>query len=218
MGHIINPVSFRLSKSTFWISSWNNITKKNYKMFIFEDQHLKKVINWFRRFYIWKIFNIYISDINIIRNNNKLVVNLNMGIFDYYYTNRKHKIYPNYLKRLYTDYKIKKLYNKGSKKILNNSIGSYMKYYINYWNDFLDIFKKDLRVWGRCNDLINLNKIKYIKKNKIKKYIKIKNVKEINRNSYVQDFINIKGKLALRLEEKKKKKKTKKIFFFKRKT
>ena len=78
MGYLVNPITYRLSKSKYWISSWNNITKKNLKNFFLEDNNLLKFYNWLKFVLQWKKLKIDIFNIYILKSYKSLILNFDV--------------------------------------------------------------------------------------------------------------------------------------------
>ena len=115
MGHLVNPITYRLSKSKYWISSWNNITKKNYKLFFLEDYNIIKFYNWIKVIINWNKLNLEILPLNIIKTYKMMIINLNL-------LNDDNKFLINDIKS--KKYKLKKYYNQSKKYIFK----SFLKY------------------------------------------------------------------------------------------
>jgi hypothetical protein len=204
MGHIVNPISYRLSRSKFWLSSWNNISKKNYKILIFEDHNLIRIFNWFREFNMWKKFNITITNINFLKFYNKLVININMGLLDYYYSSRYLKNLPLYQRNQYLKLRVNNLYNSGKKSVLKNVLGKFIKYYISKWGYLLFIIKNNAKFSIQYHKRLKLVKSIYKISNVYNKYnniilnkkeYKLKNNKENNNTRLSFHELNLKNKL-----------------------
>lgn len=85
-----------------------------------------------------------LSIANYIKLYNKLIININLGILNYY------KVYFDkvgvmnfYLKDKYTNYKIRNFYNKASKNLVKSYLGRYINYFINYHSNKLDLFTNE---------------------------------------------------------------------------
>jgi len=95
MGHLVNPITYRLSKSQFWISSWNCITKKNYKNLFLEDYNLIKFLEWLKIVINWKKLNIDLVSYNITKTFKLLFINIlfiNDNMYPYLSKQKKSKI------------------------------------------------------------------------------------------------------------------------------
>ena len=76
MGHLINPITYRLGKTKFWNFTWSNITKKNYKNFISEDLNFNKFVKWLCSILSWTKIGVFISDFNVIKTYNTLDISI----------------------------------------------------------------------------------------------------------------------------------------------
>lgn len=79
MGHLVNPVSLRLSINSFWNSNWVLNNNFNYINIFKKDYLLFQFLNWFIKKTKFIKFNILISHYKIYRVNNLVFINL------YYY-------------------------------------------------------------------------------------------------------------------------------------
>ncbi len=79
MGHLVNPVSLRLSVNSFWNSTWSLVNSFNYANLFKKDYTLFQFLNWFIKKSKFGKFNIIISHYKVYRVSNRLIVNL------YYY-------------------------------------------------------------------------------------------------------------------------------------
>lgn len=76
MGHLINPISFRLSVNSFWNSNWILINNFNYINIFKKDFTLFHFLNWFLKKSELIEYNIIISHYKIYRINNLIYINL----------------------------------------------------------------------------------------------------------------------------------------------
>lgn len=67
MGHLINPVTYRLGKTKFWNFAWVNKTKKNYKNFLIEDLNFYKFSKWLFSILSWEKIGVFIYDFKLIK-------------------------------------------------------------------------------------------------------------------------------------------------------
>ena len=91
MGHLINPLSLRLSVNTFWNSNWVLINNFNFINVFKKDNLIFLLLNWFINKNKFTQFNILLSHYKLHRVNNNIYVNL------YYYnseTNNLKNFYP----------------------------------------------------------------------------------------------------------------------------
>ena len=79
MGHLINPVSNRLSINTFWNSNWSLINNFNYVNVFKKDYVLFQFLNWFTKKSKFGKFNIIISHYKVFRIYKNVFINF------YYY-------------------------------------------------------------------------------------------------------------------------------------
>ncbi len=79
MGHLINPVSLRLSLNSFWDSTWVVVNNFNFVSLFKKDYILFHFLNWFIKKSKFIKSNLLISHYKIYRINQKVYINL------YYY-------------------------------------------------------------------------------------------------------------------------------------
>lgn len=79
MGHLVNPISVRLSINTFWNSNWVLINNFNYVNLFKKDYLLFYFLNWFTKKTKFLKFNIVVSHYKIYKVAKKTYINL------YYY-------------------------------------------------------------------------------------------------------------------------------------
>lgn len=79
MGHLINPLSNRLSINSFWNSNWSLVNTFNYVNLFKKDFILFQFLNWFTRKPKFGKFNIIISHYKVFRIFGKISINF------YYY-------------------------------------------------------------------------------------------------------------------------------------
>lgn len=72
MGHLINPITYRLGKTKFWNFTWVNKTKKNYKRLLIEDLNFNKISKWLLSILSWHKIGVFIHDFKIIKRYNSL--------------------------------------------------------------------------------------------------------------------------------------------------
>lgn len=85
---LVNPVSFRLSVSVFWNSTWNLYRKGNYKYLFYSDLvFFEFFMFFFRKTLGGSFFDYYSSHIRLYRLNDKIIVNLyyHMAKDEYYF-------------------------------------------------------------------------------------------------------------------------------------
>lgn len=68
MGHLINPITYRLGKTKFWSSVWSSKTRKNYKSLLVEDLNYFKFLNWVLSVLSWNKVGIFINDFSLVKN------------------------------------------------------------------------------------------------------------------------------------------------------
>lgn len=76
MGHLVNPISFRLSINSFWNSNWALINTFNYVNLFKKDSLLFYFLNWFTKKSKFFKFNILMSHYKLYRINDNLYINL----------------------------------------------------------------------------------------------------------------------------------------------
>ncbi len=79
MGHLVNPISVRLSINTFWNSNWVLINNFNYISLFKKDYLLFYFLNWFTKKTKFLKFNVIMSHYKIYRISKETYINL------YYY-------------------------------------------------------------------------------------------------------------------------------------
>jgi hypothetical protein len=72
MGHLINPITYRLGKTKFWNFIWVNKTKKNYKNFLVEDLNFYKFSKWLFSILSWHKIGVFIHDFKVVKRYNSL--------------------------------------------------------------------------------------------------------------------------------------------------
>lgn len=144
MGHLINPITYRVGKTKFWKGVWSNVAKKNYKNFLVEDLNFYKIFKWLLSILNWSKIGISLNDFTMIKNFNYLniciyfflkKINLNF--------NNKKLFYKFSLKSLFIKFFFLKLFYKNSfktKNILQNFFKKKKKY--NYLKKKFFIYKK----------------------------------------------------------------------------
>jgi hypothetical protein len=66
MGHIVNPILFRLGHSRVWVSSWNTFNLKDFKFIYDEDYKIHSYLNWFFTIFLKKRF-LKNSNLNLLK-------------------------------------------------------------------------------------------------------------------------------------------------------
>lgn len=72
MGHLINPITYRLGKTKFWNFTWVNKSKKNYKNFLIEDLNFYKFSKWLFSILSWHKIGVFIHDFKVVKKFNSL--------------------------------------------------------------------------------------------------------------------------------------------------
>ncbi len=107
MGHLINPISTRLSINTFWSSSWVLVNNFNFINMFKKDYILFQFLNFFLRKSRYTRFNVLVSHYKIFRLTNNIFIN-----FYYYNANMEEKKYKYQVLFLAKLLKIKERKNK----------------------------------------------------------------------------------------------------------
>lgn len=158
MGHLINPISFRLYYVRYWNNVWNlNFNNYNYSYLNITDYFINLLLIKFFKSYLNSIKNgiIYLN-VKIIRSYYKIIYNI--FIHDSFYDMMISKIYKNIKKFLFPRF----YYNK-VKNIFLTKVSLYLNYFIR------KLYKKKYKI--RFFLKINFNKIsKKLLLNKNKKY------------------------------------------------
>lgn len=156
MGHLVNPISLRLSINTFWNSNWILINNFNYINIFKRDFTLFHFLNWFIKKSKLTDFNIIISHYKIYRIHKYIYINLYYynanfeGITYKYHVLQAHKLW------------ISKNLNK-SKKILSFNFNHIYKYIFRYllfnmhWTLILNKINIYLKRINKCNDTYFFN-------------------------------------------------------------
>lgn len=150
MGHLINPITYRVGKTKFWSFTWANVTKKNYKKFLIEDLNFRKYIKWLFFILQWEKVGIFLHDFKLIKNFNNIDVSL-------FFFMKKLKLSGSY-KKSYFNFFVK------------NSFVNFFFKFLFYKKSIkhLSLFKKQ----PKKNLNIKLIKHKRLKRSKIKKILK----------------------------------------------
>ena len=201
---LINPVSFRLSISIFWNSTWSIYKNYNYKYLFYSDLvFFEFFMFFFKKTLNLRFLDFYPSHIRLYRLNNKTIVNL-------YYHIAKEEYYFDEIDWIYKDF-IKKM------PIAKKNIYTIKK------NIYVFEKRKSLRIIKKTIFKLIFKYI-YLKKNilylktslvllfkKIKKYFNIK-LWNLTKKIIKKYFLNIKNKYIylffkyIYLKNKKKKK------------
>ena len=172
MGHVVNPISFRINTNKFTNSTWSSTTKARFSPLFVNDLILTKFINWYL-----KSFEHVLLQKNLILNNIKTVLCSNLISFNVNFveinTIKKFRKKP---KKKFKFPKKKFKFNKKrrSKKNLLFQTNSLLLFYLNFYKK--KIFVK--RFYRK-----NVLK-RYIKKNKPFFRTKLNNLCVFLRNYY----------------------------------
>lgn len=171
MGHLINPVVYRLGKTKFWKGVWSNKTKKNYKNFLVEDLNFYKFFKWLLSVLNWKNLGISLNDFTLIKNFNSL--NICFYFFFKKMTlnfNLKKNFFKFSINSFFVKFFLLKLFNKNFfkiKKILFNKSFFYRKNVLNGKNYFIYKKRKILKIFFKNHIL------KKKKKNKVRSWFSV---------------------------------------------
>lgn len=175
MGHLINPISNRLSLNSFWNSNWVLINNFNYVNVFKQDYLLYQFLNWFTKKSKFGKFNIIISHYKVFRLYNNVYIN-----FYYYNAGLEEKKYHfqvkfllNLLKQKERLRRIKKYHTKEqfgsteisteSFKITNSKVRSLYTYIIKvlisnlYWYLINNSLKYYLNKLAKTKDVYHFN-------------------------------------------------------------
>ena len=76
MGHLINPLSFRLGENIFWLSTWNLTNHHKYNNISASDKYILNYVTWYlKKFYNFN-FKLKFYKIKIFRTKNKIYLNI----------------------------------------------------------------------------------------------------------------------------------------------
>lgn len=159
MGHLINPVSTRLSINSFWNSSWSLSNNFNYVNLFKKDYTLFHFLNWFIKRSRFLKSNVIISHYKIYRLKDNIFINF------YYYSaaleERNYKVQMWLFRKLIK--KIKRFKNHSSKKRLKKNpfikLKGFYKYFVKiivsnlYWY----LVTKSFSVYLKNLDIITSN-------------------------------------------------------------
>jgi hypothetical protein len=146
MGHLVNPISFRLGKTFYWNFVWSSFLKKNYRYLALQDIQFMQLFNWLLSLNTLYRFGIFFSHFKIYRLNGKLIfflyfIHVNKIGFGCgsqskvikFKKNKKPK--PIFTKpEMKKKIKVKKLKNKKISSILKSKI--YKAFIVNFYNQF----------------------------------------------------------------------------------
>lgn len=179
MGHLINPVTYRLGKTKFWNFTWVNKTKKNYKNLLIEDLNFYKFSKWLLSVLSWHKIGVFIHDFKIVKNFNSLD-------FCLFFFLRKLNLSSYYKKSFFNFFIKNNFLNFFFKTLLNKRTKSY--------NSFFLLRKKNFQ---KSNIQLIKKKRYFFKKKKILKFFlktnlsqrrKKKNKKKIWLNSFLFNY------------------------------
>ena len=176
---LINPISFRLSTSIFWNSTWSTYKNYNYKYLFYSDLvFFEFFMFFFKKTLSLKFLDFYPSHIRLYRLNDKIIVNLYYHIAkEEYYFDEIDVIYKKLHKKMLLKKK-KNLINKKNvyifqkKKILKIVKYFFFKLFLNNLNlkkNVLNLKKNLLLLWKKIKKKFDLESWNLIKKI-IKKY------------------------------------------------
>lgn len=131
MGHLVNPVTFRLSKSKFWVSNWSFYNKKNYQKYFLEDYNNFNIFKWLLSLVNYKEIGFKFLDINFIKSFKTFILNISLIFEDDYIIDVLKNDDIIYKQFLY-DWSIAKLNSKKKKSIYK--VGNKKKLYNLYLN------------------------------------------------------------------------------------
>lgn len=159
MGHLVNPLSLRLSVNSFWNSNWVIINNYNYINVFKKDYQLFTYLTWFFKKSNFEKMNIILSHYKIYRLYKRTYINL--YIYNAENQNLKYRSFITILNRFISkitynkkSYHYRKLYSKKSRFFIINKI--YKKIY-NYILKFLI----NLMFWKLMN-FINIRFLNFI--------------------------------------------------------
>lgn len=172
MGHLINPITYRLGKTKFWTSVWSNNTRKNYKNFLFEDFNLHSFLNWVLAVLSWNKIGIFVSDFNLV----KSFDSVNISFFFFInrlklFSNLKKNFYKFFLKNNFLSFFFKVLLNK--RFLLFNNFNKKKVFFLNA--NYLKLIKNKKLYYKKKKALKIFSKLvigaKKKKKNKKKQWL-----------------------------------------------
>lgn len=153
MGHLINPLSLRISVNSFWNSNWVLINNFNYINLFKKDYILFHFLNWFIKKSKFLNLNILISHYKIYRVHSKVYINL------YYYNANSEEnnivYFPIYLNKIYN----KNINKKISEVIIKSCYEYLFKFFILnlYWRLLNFSLSKYIKQLTKNNDIIFFN-------------------------------------------------------------
>lgn len=180
MGHLINPISNRLSLNSFWNSNWVLINNFNYVNVFKQDYLLYQFLNWFTKKSKFGKFNIIISHYKVFRLYNNVYIN-----FYYYNAGLEEKKYH---------FQVKFLINLLKQKERLRRIKKY--HTINQEKSIENLKVSNLKIRSLYTHIIKVlisNLYWYLINNSLKYYLgKLAKTKDIYHfNIYSLDFLNV---------------------------
>jgi hypothetical protein len=73
MGHLVNPISFRLGKTFYWNFVWSTFLKKNYRFLALQDIQFIKLFDWLLSLNTLYQFGVFFSHFKVYRFHGKLI-------------------------------------------------------------------------------------------------------------------------------------------------
>lgn len=73
MGHLVNPISFRLGKTFYWNFVWSTFLKKNYRFLALQDIQFIKLFDWLLSLNTLYQFGVSFSHFKVYRFHKKLI-------------------------------------------------------------------------------------------------------------------------------------------------
>ena len=176
MGHLINPITYRLGKTKFWNYTWVNKTKKNYKNFLIEDLNFYKFSKWLLAILSWHKIGVFIHDFKVIKNYNSLD-------FCLFFFLRKLNLLNIYKKSFYNFFLKNSFINFFFKVLLNKKIKTYNSFFIIKKKTSINLHKQ-----------IYKKKKSFFKKKKIlnfflKSFLNVKKKKKNKKKIWLNSFL-----------------------------
>jgi len=140
MGHLINPISIRLSITSYWKSTWSIYNLFSYVNLFRQDQFIFKFLEWFLNKNFFFENNYILSHYKLLKKQNIYYINL----YYYFFKDNISKLYPSLIFLFNTNLKnddnfnflLEQRFNYFNKILLTNL----------YWKLFLFIFNSYIKV------------------------------------------------------------------------
>jgi hypothetical protein len=142
MGHLINPISIRLSITSYWKSTWSTYNLFNYINLFRQDQFIFKFLDWFLNKNFFFENNYILSHYNLLKQQNIYYIDL----YYYFFKENVNKLHPSLILLFNPDlteksqfnFLVEQRFNYFNKIILTNL---YWKLFLFIFNSYINILK-----------------------------------------------------------------------------